>query len=98
MGAILGWILKQAAEGKFGKPVQALYLWLQGKKTVIAAILGVLAGALQTAQGNGACEYLAGASVNCNQIAQGLAAVAAFLALIGLTDGALRIDPPKVSK
>lgn len=96
MGAVLGWILKQAAEGKFGKPVQAVYAWLQGKKTVIAAILGVLAGALQTAQSNGACDLIAGASFNCGQFAQGLAAVAAFLALIGLTDGALRMAPPKV--
>lgn len=94
MGAVLGWILKQAAEGKFGKPVQSLYLWLQGKKTVIAALLGVLAGALQAAQANGACDLIAGASVNCGQIAQGLAAVAAFLALVGLTDGALRMAPP----
>lgn len=97
MSAIVGWVLKQIAEGKWGSGPQKLYAFLQGKKTAIAAVLGVLYGALQTAQGNGACAFLTG-KVTCADLSSWLGAAAAFLALIGLVDGALRMAPPQVSK
>lgn len=95
MSAVIGWVLKQIAEGKWGSGPQKLYAFLQGKKTAIAAILGILYGALQTAQGNGACALLTG-KVTCADLSSWLGAAAAFLALIGLVDGALRMAPPKV--
>lgn len=103
MGKILGIVLSWLAEGKFGKGPQAVYAWLQGKKTAIAAILATVAAALQAAQSNGTCalfegQKLFGWAINCGELASGLLWLSGILALIGLTDGALRMDPPKASK
>lgn len=101
MSAILGWALKQLAEGKFGKGPQAAYAWLQGKKTIIAALLATIAATLQAAQSNGTCALveghkLFGWAINCSEAAAALLWLSGILALIGLTDGALRMEPPKV--
>lgn len=102
MGKILGIVLTWLAEGKFGAGPKAVYLWLQGKKTVIAALLATIAATLQAAQSNGTCalfegQKLFGWAINCGEIASGLLWLSGILALIGLTDGALRMDPPKVN-
>lgn len=100
MGKILGIVLTWLAEGKFGSAPQKLYLWLQGKKTIIAGLLATIAAALQAARANGTCALveghkLFGWSVNCGEAASALLWLSGILALVGLTDGALRMDPPK---
>lgn len=100
MGAILGWALKQLAEGKFGSGPQRVWLWLQGKKTIIAALLATIAATLQAAQSNGTCALVEGVKlfgwpVNCGEAASALLWLSGILALVGLTDGALRMEPPK---
>lgn len=100
MGKILGIVLTWLAEGKFGSAPQKLYLWLQGKKTIIAGLLATIAAALQAAQANGTCALveghkLFGWAINCGEAASALLWLSGILALVGLTDGALRMDPPK---
>ena len=101
MSAVIGWVLKQIAEGKWGSGPQKLYAFLQGKKTAIAAVLGVLYGALQTAQGNGACALLTG-KVTCSDLSSWLGAAAAFDALSSsfsrlLTVGAISLQVARPS-
>ena len=100
MGKILGIVLTWLAEGKFGSGPQKLWLWLQGKKTIIAGLLATIAAALQAAQANGTCALveghkLFGWAINCGEAASALLWLSGILALVGLTDGALRMDPPK---
>ncbi len=100
MGRILGIVLSWLAEGKLGAGPQKAYVWLRGKKTIIAGLLATIAAALQAAQSNGTCALVEGHKlfgwpINCGEAASALLWLSGILALVGLTDGALRMDPPK---
>lgn len=93
MGQIIAYILKLWAEGKFGAPLAAVYWWLAGKKTYIAAALGALYVALlklgeASASGEVVCAP-------CVGYADYVLWFAGFLASIGFIDGALRTAAPK---
>jgi hypothetical protein len=88
VGKIVAIGIKMLAEGKFGKPPAAVYWWLAGKKTFIAIVLAAVYGALYQAHERGLCAP-------CADWSGWLLGAAAFMATIGIVDGAVRIEPPQ---
>jgi len=80
-----GGIVRDIAEGKKGERAKAIYWWLAGKKTLSAAILAILFGALYAFQPDAA-----------ERLAQPAATVIGMLVAWGLIDKTWRnADPPK---
>lgn len=98
MGAIIGIVLKKAAEGDFGPQVKAIYWSLAGKKTYIAIILAFCAGVVKVAVDSGLCGYY-GLSESCTVVSDGITkatlAISGGLVLLGQVDGAVRLEAPK---
>lgn len=88
MGKFLAIAVKAIAEGKAGKVPAAIYWKLAGWKTPIALGLGILSGALKFLENQGACS-------DCALYSEQLFAFSAFLAMVGLYDSAIRLEPPK---
>jgi len=87
-GAMLPKLLRMAAEGKFGAPIQKTYWWLAGKKTFIGA-----AGVFIAAGAAGICGQYEQFSWACD-VSSGAMWLFGVLAGVGLVDGATRAPWP----
>jgi hypothetical protein len=98
MGAIIGIILRKAAEGDFGPAVKAIYWAIAGSKTLVAILLAFFGGVVKLAISTGLCGYF-GIAEQCAVVdaSVGNASlwIASALALIGQVDGAMRLAPPQ---
>lgn len=99
LSSILGTLVKDVAEGKYGEGVKTFYWKLAGKKTIIA--LGIAA---LYAMGLAAVSVLTQCVPECGSaeaVAQlstyvgYLPTLVAILIPLGLFDAAVRLDPPK---
>ena len=98
MGALLGLVLRKAAEGDFGPVVARVYWSLVGAKTLIAVILAFVGGIVRVAVDSGLCGYLGWmdqCGVVAGAVSQAALYVAAAMAVLGQVDGAVRLTPPK---
>lgn len=100
VGLIVGKVLKAMAEGKLGRPVQWLYLHLNGLITIIGVGLILLGGAVAWLDAHGLCALAAAhfAWIDCiswsASIAKGSASLGLFITWIGTVNGGLKLDPP----
>ncbi len=100
VGLIMGKALKAAAEGKLGRPVQWLYVHLNGLITIIGVGLILLGGAVAWLDAHGLCALAAAhlAWVSCAtwsaSIAKGTGSLGLFITWIGTVNGGLKLDPP----
>jgi hypothetical protein len=81
-------VIKGVAEGKFGEEAKAVYWAVEGYKTVIGLVGGLLIYILEQVVAAGYWPEAAPAIPV-------LYAIAAFLLSVGLYDGALRSEAPK---
>jgi hypothetical protein len=98
MGAIVGLLLKRAAEGGFGSVVKSIYWAVAGSKTLVAILLAFCAGVVKLAISTGLCGHF-GIAEQCAVVdaSVGNASlwIASGLALLGQVDGAMRLAPPQ---
>jgi len=91
MGKIVAVALKKLAEGEFGEPAKKVYWAFAGKKTLIGFGFAVGYFALNEAHNRGLCAQ-------CGDWSMWLIGASAFMASIGLVDGALRTAQPEPPK
>ena len=97
LGKVTGILLSKAAEGAFGPRVQALYWWLAGHKTQVAAALALPPLIIEALARSGACQAF---SLPCDiwdsRLSAALLSISGVLTYVGQVDGALRMGAPEV--
>lgn len=87
LSSLLPELVRLLAEGKFGAAPAKVYTFLSGKKTYLSIALYIVWGALGYVE-----VYVPGVVGYAGYVLQ----AANFLLVIGLFDGAVKFEPPKV--